>query len=154
MIKPELKRVGTEALKILLVEDNIGDVRLAQEAFQECDIRNDVIIAHDGEQALHVLRHPELDSGGTSPDLILLDLNLPKKDGRSVLKEIKNDSALKHIPVVVLTTSTADDDVIQAYELHANCYIVKPFELAEFMQVVQQIESFWLETVRLPRRAL
>jgi CheY-like chemotaxis protein len=136
--------------KILLVEDNPGDVRLTREALKEGKILNDLSVVGDGVEALAYLRREDGYAGAERPDLILLDLNLPKKDGREVLEEIKRDGDLKKIPVVVLTTSAAERDVLKAYDLHANCYIAKPVDLGQFMKVVQLIEDFWLTIVRLP----
>ena len=138
-------------LRILLVEDNPGDVRLTMEAFKEGKLRNHFQVARDGEEALAFLRSPDPTAPTVQPDLILLDLNLPKKDGREVLAVIKADPRLKRIPVVVLTTSKADQDILHAYNLHANCYITKPVDLEQFLRVVRAIEDFWLQIVRLPR---
>jgi two-component system, chemotaxis family, response regulator Rcp1 len=133
-------------VEILLVEDNPGDVRLTIEALRESKVRNNLHVAVDGVDALQRLR--SLDA--PRPDLILLDLNLPKKDGREVLAEIKADPALKTIPVVILTTSRAEQDVLRSYELQANCYISKPVDLEQFITVVKSIEDFWLTIVTLP----
>jgi len=141
-----------EAVEILLVEDNIGDVRLTQEAFREGKVRNALNVVMDGAAALEFLRREGNYHDACRPDLILLDLNLPKKDGRQVLAEIKNDEDLKRIPVVVLTTSQAEQDVLKAYNLHANCYITKPVDLDKFLSVVRSLEDFWLTLVRLPPR--
>lgn len=139
-------------IEILLVEDNPGDARLTLEAFKEGNIINNIIVMSDGVEALAYLRRQGAYVNATTPDLILLDLNLPKKDGREVLAEIKADERLRPIPVVVLTTSTAQDDVARAYGNHANCYITKPVDLNQFLRVVQSIENFWLSLVRLPSR--
>lgn len=136
--------------KILLVEDNPGDVRLTREALKEGKILNDLSVVGDGVEALAYLRREDGYAGAERPDLILLDLNLPKKDGREVLEEIKGDGDLKKIPVVVLTTSAAERDILKAYDLHANCYITKPVDLGQFIKVVQLIEDFWLTIVKLP----
>jgi chemotaxis family two-component system response regulator Rcp1 len=136
--------------KILLVEDNPGDVRLTREALKEGKILNELNVVEDGVEALAFLRREGRYADAVRPDLILLDLNLPKKDGREVLQEIKGDGALKKIPVVVLTTSAAERDILKAYDLHANCYITKPVDLEQFMRVVQLIEDFWLTIVKLP----
>lgn len=136
--------------KILLVEDNPGDVRLTREALKEGKILNDLSVVGDGVEALAFLRREDGYAGAERPDLILLDLNLPKKDGREVLEEIKGDGELKKIPVVVLTTSAAERDILKAYDLHANCYITKPVDLEQFIGVVQLIEDFWLTIVKLP----
>jgi chemotaxis family two-component system response regulator Rcp1 len=137
--------------RILLVEDNPGDVRLTIEALKEGKILNEVSVVEDGVEALAFLRRSGKYSGAAKPHLILLDLNLPKKDGREVLEEIKGDADLKKIPVVVLTTSAAERDILKAYNLHANCYITKPVDLEQFMRVVQLIEDFWLTIVKLPQ---
>ncbi|SDG56497.1 Response regulator receiver domain-containing protein [Roseospirillum parvum] len=144
----------TDGLDILLVEDNPGDARLASEAFKEGNIATRLHIVQDGIEALAFLRG-EGTGGGShrrAPDLILLDLNLPRKDGREVLAEIKNDPALRRIPVIVLTTSQAETDISHSYDLHANCYIVKPVDFDRFIEVVKGIESYWSSLVRLPRR--
>jgi len=143
---------GAEPIEILLVEDNPGDVRLTVEALKEGKVANNLTVAHDGEEALAMLRKEGRFSGVTRPDIILLDLNLPRVDGRQVLEQIKRDEALHQIPVVVLTTSQADQDVIRTYELHANCYITKPVDLNQFLRVIRSVEDFWLSVVRLPTR--
>ena len=132
------------------MEDNSGDVRLTREALKSDGLRNTLQVARDGVEALAYLRREGEFSRAVRPDLILLDLNLPRKDGREVLAEIKADEDLKRIPVVVLTTSQADEDILQAYGLHANCYITKPVDLNEFMSVVKAIDHFWFDIVRLP----
>jgi CheY-like chemotaxis protein len=139
-----------QPIEILMVEDNPGDVRLTQEAFREAKVRNNIHIATDGVEALAFLRRQGRYANVPRPDVILLDLNLPKKDGREVLAEIKADPNLLRIPVVVLTSSEAEEDVLKAYNLHANAYITKPVGLEQFMAVVRQIEGFWLEIVKLP----
>ena len=140
-------------IEILLVEDNPGDVRLTQEALKEGKIANHLSVAMDGMEALAFLRQ-EGDFGKMpEPDLILLDLNLPKKNGWEVLEEIKSDEQLKKIPVVILTTSRDEIDVLKSYKLHANCYIVKPVDLYQFVEVVKSIEDFWLTLVKLPPRS-
>ena len=137
-------------IEILLVEDNPGDVRLIKEVFKDAKIYNTMQVAYDGEAAMEILRRND---GNTSfPDLILLDLNLPKKDGREVLREIKGDDCLKCIPVVILTTSNAEEDLIETYKMNANCYITKPVDLDQFINVVKSIENFWLSIVKLPTR--
>jgi len=136
--------------KILLVEDNPGDIRLTREALKEGKILNDLSVVGDGAEALAFLRREGGYAQAAKPDLILLDLNLPKRDGREVLEEIKRDDDLKKIPVVVLTTSAAEQDILEAYDLHANCYITKPVDLGQFIKVVQLIEDFWLTIVKLP----
>jgi chemotaxis family two-component system response regulator Rcp1 len=137
-------------IDILLVEDNPGDVRLTQEAFKDAKVKNQLYIAKDGIEAMAFLHQEGKYKDDPRPDLILLDLNLPKKDGREVLEEIKNDETLRRIPVVILTTSKADEDILRTYDLHANCYISKPVDLDEFMTVIRSIENFWLTVVKLP----
>jgi chemotaxis family two-component system response regulator Rcp1 len=137
-------------VQILLVEDNPGDVRLTQEALKEGDLPNQLHVVKDGVEALAFLRREGVHADAPRPDLILLDLNLPKKSGREVLEVIKQDDGLKRIPVVVLTTSDAKTDIVQVYDLHANCFITKPVDLEDFMQVVRRIEEFWFSIVQLP----
>ena len=137
-------------IEILLVEDNPADVRLTQEALKEGKVRNNLFVARDGVEAIEFLRRQGPHANATKPDLILLDLNLPRKDGREVLAEIKNDDNLRTIPVVVLTTSSAEADILKSYNLHANCYITKPVDLEQFVQVIKSIDDFWLTVVRLP----
>ncbi len=137
-------------VEILLVEDNAGDVRLTKEALKEGKVYNNLHWAKDGVEALEFLRREGKHAKAPHPDIILLDLNLPKKDGREVLSEIKSDDQLKHIPVVILTTSKAEEDVLRSYKLHANCYITKPVDLGKFIVVVQSIDRFWLTVVTLP----
>jgi chemotaxis family two-component system response regulator Rcp1 len=137
-------------VEILLVEDNPGDVRLTKEALKEGKVYNNLHWAKDGVEALEFLRRQGKHANAPRPDIILLDLNLPKKDGREVLSVIKSDDHLKHIPVVVLTTSKAEEDVLRSYELHANCYVTKPVDLDKFIHVVKSIDSFWLTVVTLP----
>jgi two-component system, chemotaxis family, response regulator Rcp1 len=139
-------------VEILLVEDNPGDVRLTMEALKEGRLLNHVSVAEDGVEALAFLRQEGKYANEARPDLILLDLNLPKKDGREVLAEIKEDPELRHIPVVVLTTSTAEQDVLRTYDLHANCYISKPVDFDQFIQVVKSVGDFWFCVVILPSR--
>ncbi|MGD8743260.1 MAG: response regulator [Granulosicoccaceae bacterium] len=137
-------------IDILLVEDNPADVRLTREALKEAKVRNSLYVVEDGVDAMEFLnRHGEY-SDVPRPDLILLDLNLPKKDGREVLEEIKQDPELLRIPVVVLTTSRADEDILRSYDLHANCYVTKPVDLDQFITIVKSIEDFWLTIVKLP----
>lgn len=138
-------------IQVLLVEDNPGDVRLTQEVFKETKIRNKLHVITDGIEVMPFLRREGKYCDLPRPDLILLDLNLPKKDGRELLAEIKNDPALRHIPVVILTTSRADEDILNSYDLHVNCYITKPVDLEQFIKVVKGIEDFWLTIVKLPR---
>ena len=141
-------------IEILLVEDNPGDVRLAEEALNNRNVASHIHVAVDGEEAISFLRREDRYSDAPPPDLILLDLNLPKKDGREVLAEIKADDALQHIPVVVLTTSRSDEDIRTAYHLSANCYIAKPVDFDEFINVVKSIEDFWLSVVTLPPKVM
>ena len=143
-------RPMSRPVEILLVEDNPGDVRLTREALHEGKVRNNLNVAPDGVEALAFLRKQGAYAGAVRPDLILLDLNLPKKDGREVLEEIKADPALRNIPVVVLTSSQAEQDIVRAYDLHANCYVTKPVDLDQFIRVVQTIEDFWFTIVKLP----
>ena len=139
-----------DPIEILLVEDNPADVRLTQEALKEEKLRNNLHVVRDGVDALAYLRREGKYEKAVRPDLILLDLNLPKKDGREVLTEIKNDEKLKTIPVVVLTISNAEADILKSYNLHANCYIQKPLDLIQFSKVVKSIQYFWLTIVKLP----
>jgi two-component system, chemotaxis family, response regulator Rcp1 len=139
-----------QPIEILLIEDNLGDVRLTQEALREGKLANNLHVARDGVEAIEFLRRIGPFASAVRPDLILLDLNLPRKDGRAVLAEIKGDPDLRRIPVVILTTSEAEQDVVQSYDLHANCYVTKPLVLDSFVQVVRSIDSFWLTVVRLP----
>ncbi len=142
--------IPVEPINILLVEDSEGDVRLVMEALKEGKLSNHIHAVRDGVEAMDFLRKKGRHEKAVRPDLILLDLNLPKMDGREVLAEIKEDEQLKRIPVVVLTTSSAETDIIKTYNLHANCYIVKPLDLLQFIEVVKSIESFWLSIVKLP----
>ncbi|MBU4277575.1 MAG: response regulator [Proteobacteria bacterium] len=139
-------------VNILLVEDNPGDARLAQEALKENKVANTLHWVDDGVKALEFLRQQGPYADAPRPDVILLDLNLPRKDGREVLAEIKDDPDLKRIPVVVLTVSQAEEDILRTYDLHANCYITKPLDLDRFLEVVQQVENFWLTIVKLPNQ--
>ena len=136
---------------ILLVEDNPGDICLTQEALKEAKILNHLSVVEDGEEAMAFLRREGKHADAARPDLVLLDLNLPKKDGREVLAEIKGDEHLRRIPVVMLTSSDAEEDILKSYDLHVNCYITKPVELDQFVTVVKSIEDFWLSIVKLPR---
>ncbi len=140
-------------IDILLVEDNPGDSRLAKEALKDSKLKNNLFIVDDGEEAMKFLKKESPYENVPRPDLILLDLNLPKKDGREVLKEIKTDDHLKRIPVVILTMSKAEEDIFKSYNLHANCFITKPIDLDQFIKVVQSIENFWLTIVKLPNEA-
>ena len=137
-------------IEILLVEDNPGDVRLTMEALRDGKVRNNLHVAKDGVEAMAFLHQEGPHENAARPDLVLLDLNLPRKDGREVLAEIKADPELQTIPVVVLTTSRAEQDVLQSYQLQANCYISKPVDLEQFITVVRSIEEFWLTIVTLP----
>ena len=138
-------------VEVLLVEDNPGDVRLTLEALKDGKVNNHLSVVEDGVEALAFLRREGKYADASRPDLILLDLNLPKKDGREVLAEIKTDEDLKRIPVVVLTTSKAEEDILKTYNLHANCYITKPVDFDQFVIVVRLIEDFWFTIVKLPR---
>lgn len=139
-------------IEILLVEDNPADVRLTREALKDGKVLNTLHVVGDGEQAMAYLRKEGPYAGEPTPDVILLDLNLPRKDGREVLTEVKGDRTLRRIPVIVLTTSEAEQDVLRTYDLHANCYITKPVDLDHFIGVMQSIQDFWLSIVRLPPR--
>jgi len=143
-----------KSINILLVEDNPGDADLAREALDSSKMNNKLQVVDDGEKAMAFLRREGPYADAPRPDLILLDLNLPKKDGRQVLAEIKSDEGLKRIPVVILTTSRAEEDVIKSYNLHANCYITKPIDLNQFLHVVRSIEDFWLSIVVLPPKEI
>ena len=144
--------VETRNKTILLVEDNRGDIRLIQEALKKTAAQCEVVIARDGMEAMQYLRQDGEFAGAVRPDLILLDLNLPKKDGREVLAEIKADPSLKHIPIIVLTTSRNEEDIFKSYDLHVNCYISKSRNLSELFKIVRGIEEFWLETATLPSK--
>jgi chemotaxis family two-component system response regulator Rcp1 len=137
-------------VEILMVEDNPGDVRLTMEALRDAKVLNHMSVAADGVEAMAFLRREGKHAHAPRPDLILLDLNMPRKDGREVLAEVKEDPDLRRIPVVILTTSTAEKDIVESYNLHANCYISKPVDLDQFLSVVKSIEDFWLTIVRLP----
>lgn len=138
------------AIEILLVEDNVGDVRLTKEALSEAKVPNRLHVAHDGVAALQFLRMEGPYSGSPRPDLVLLDLNLPRKSGLEVLAHIKQDPVLRAIPVIILTSSNAESDVLKSYDNHANAYITKPVELEKYFAIVEHIDDFWLATVRLP----
>jgi len=142
--------MSVRVIEILLVEDNPGDVRLIIEAFKEGKILCNLSVVGDGVEALQYLNREEKYENSPRPDIIMLDLNLPRKDGRQVLEEIKSDERFKRIPVMVLTTSSAEEDILRSYNLHANCYITKPVDLDQFMNLVKSIENFWLTIVRLP----
>jgi chemotaxis family two-component system response regulator Rcp1 len=141
---------NSKVIDILLVEDNEGDARLALESMRDSKICNKMHHVSDGEEAMAFLRKEGKYAKAPRPDLILLDLNLPKKDGRQVLAEIKEDDGLKRIPVVILTVSSAEEDILKSYNLHANCFITKPIDLNQFMKVVRSVEDFWLTIVKLP----
>ncbi len=142
--------VGGQAVEILLIEDNAGDVELAREGLLECKIRNNLHVVGDGVEASAFLHRRGAYAARPRPDLIILDLNLPKRDGRELLREIKEDEHLKQIPVVILTTSAAEEDILRSYSLHANCYVTKPLGIDQFLTVVRSIESFWFTIVKLP----
>jgi two-component system, chemotaxis family, response regulator Rcp1 len=144
--------VNANPVEILLVEDNLGDIRLTTEAFKEGRLLNNISVVRDGAEALLYLRRQANYADAKRPDLILLDLNLPKKDGRTVLADIKADDELKHIPVIILTTSEAEQDILRSYQLHANCYITKPVDMDQFMKVIKYVEGYWFSIVRLPPR--
>jgi two-component system, chemotaxis family, response regulator Rcp1 len=146
--------IGITPIDILLVEDNPGDARLAQEALRDSKIHNVISVARDGVEAMQFLRKEERFAAAKTPDLVLLDLNLPRKDGREVLAEIKSDPVLRRIPVVILTTSRDEEDVVRTYDLHANCFITKPIDLSQFMRVIRSIEGFWLSIVKLPPKEI
>jgi CheY-like chemotaxis protein len=142
--------VEDKAVDLLLVEDNPGDVRLTKEALKESKVRNNLFVVEDGVEAMSFLRKEGKYASVPRPDLIILDLNLPRKSGREVLAELKNDDDLKYIPVVVLTISKAEEDIIRAYSNHANCYITKPLDFAKFIDIIKSIQEFWLAIVKLP----
>jgi CheY-like chemotaxis protein len=142
--------VINEPIEILLIEDNPADVRLTQEAFREARIHNNLHVVQDGVSAMAFIHQTAPHQHAPRPDLILLDLNLPKKDGREVLKEIKSDSNLRQIPVVILTTSEDEKDVLRSYDLHANAYLVKPIDVVKFVKMIHSLENFWLSIVKLP----
>jgi two-component system, chemotaxis family, response regulator Rcp1 len=141
---------GSKPVDILLVEDNPGDVRLAQEALKESKVHNNMFVVGDGVEAMEFLRKQGKFASVPRPDLVILDLNLPRKNGREVLADIKSDNSLKRIPVVVLTVSRDEQDILKAYDLHANCYITKPIDFEQFLKITKTIEEFWLTIVRLP----
>jgi two-component system, chemotaxis family, response regulator Rcp1 len=144
------KEEDAKRVEILLVEDSPGDVRLTQEALRDAKMQNALHVASDGLEATDFLWRQGKHSNAPRPDLILLDLNLPKKSGREVLEDIKRDPSLKSIPVVILTTSASEEDILRSYQLHANCYITKPLDLDRFLKVVKTIDNFWLAIVKLP----
>jgi len=145
-----LEQERNTPVEILLVEDNPGDVRLTQEALKESKVTNNLSVAEDGVEALAFLKREGKYADAPRPDLLLLDLNLPKKDGRELLEEIKANENLRRIPVVVLTTSKAEEDIVRMYNQHANCYITKPIDFDQFIEVIKSIENFWLTIVKLP----
>jgi two-component system, chemotaxis family, response regulator Rcp1 len=151
-----VESIGTDAfaIEVLLVEDSPGDVRLTREAFKDAKVHINLHVASDGAKAMAFLKREGEYANVPRPDLVLLDLNLPKKDGREVLDEIKQSPSLKTIPVVILTTSSSEADILRSYQLHANCYITKPVGLEGFLTVVKSIDSFWLSVVRLPREVV
>ena len=151
-----MESIGTNAspIEVLLVEDSPGDVRLTREAFKDAKVHISLHVASDGAEAMAFLGREGSYVNAPRPDLILLDLNLPKKDGREVLEEIKESASLKTIPVVILTTSASEEDILRSYRLHANCYITKPVDLAGFLKVVKSIDNFWLSVVKLPHEVL
>ena len=146
------EEIDMRPVEILLVEDNAGDVELAREALRECKLRNNLHAVGDGVEASAFLHRRGSYASRPRPDLIILDLNLPKRDGRDLLREIKEDETLKRIPVVILTSSAAEEDIIRSYSLHANCYVTKPLGLEQFLKVVRSIEDFWFTIVKLPPR--
>ena len=150
-----MQSIGTDAapIEVLLVEDSPGDVRLTREAFKDAKVHINLSVASDGIEAMAFMKREGKHVNAPRPDLILLDLNLPRKDGREVLEEIKGCAALKSIPVVILTTSASDADIQRSYQANANCYIAKPVDLEGFLKVVHSIDSFWLSVVKLPREA-
>jgi CheY-like chemotaxis protein len=148
-----MESIGTDAkpMEVLLVEDSAGDVRLTREALKDAKVHVHLQVVSDGIEAMAFLKREGQHVQAPRPDLILLDLNLPKKDGRQVLEEIKQSPSLKSIPVVILTTSASEADILRSYMLHANCYITKPVDLNGFLDVVKSIDNFWLSVVKLPR---
>lgn len=142
-----------KTIDILIVEDNKGDARLIREIFNENKVFTSLHFVSDGVEAMNFLFAREKYKGFLKPDLIILDLNLPKKDGREVLAEIKSDPELKHIPVVIMTSSQAEEDIFRSYNLHANCYVTKPIDLSQFIKVIKSIENFWFSVVKLPLKS-
>ncbi|MBN1410772.1 MAG: response regulator [Spirochaetales bacterium] len=145
-------RADGTPIEILLVEDNPGDVRLTLEALKESKVHNNISVVKDGEEALAFLRQQDRFANSPRPDIVLLDLNLPKLNGVEVLTEIKSDPNLKRIPVVILTTSKDEEDILKTYNYHANCYVTKPVDFDKFLLVVKSIEDFWLNIVKLPHK--
>lgn len=140
-----------DPIKILLIEDNEGDILLTTEALEECKVPNELRILRDGNEALLFLMSQSKQNTSDLPDLILLDINLPKKNGHEVLQSVKNHPDLKHIPIIILTTSSSEIDILKAYQEHANCYIVKPLEVDDFIEITSKIEEFWLNIAKLPK---
>lgn len=145
-----MKNRPLKSIDILVVEDNPGDARLIREILNENKIFSSLYMAKDGVEAMDFLHNKGKFKSVPLPDLIILDLNLPKKDGREVLSEIKSDDRLKHIPIVIMTISQAEEDILKSYDLHANCYITKPIDLNQFITIVRSIEDFWFSVVKLP----
>ncbi|HTA42607.1 MAG TPA: response regulator [Bryobacteraceae bacterium] len=150
MLEEDVRAANVRPIEILMIEDNPGDVRLTQEALKTGRVLNHLAVARDGMEAMEYLHRTGPFGNACCPDLILLDLNLPRKDGREVLAEIKADERLKHVPVVVLTTSKTEEDILRSYKLHANCYVTKPIDFSQFVSVVRSIEDFWFTVVKLP----
>ena len=146
-----MNNVAVRPVEILLVEDSAGDVELMEEGLKEGKVLHHLNVARNGVEAIKFLRRQGKYTDAAEPDIILLDLNMPRKDGREVLQEIKDDNQLKHIPVVILTTSQAEQDILKSYQLHANSYITKPVDLAQFFEVIKTLEDFWFVVVRLPK---
>lgn len=142
--------MDNEPIKILLVEDNEGDILLTTEALEEWKVKNELKVLRNGNDALNFLLTSSLTQHHDLPDLILLDINLPKKNGHEVLQSAKNHPNLKHIPIIILTTSSSEIDILKAYQAHANCYIIKPLDVSDFMNVTSKIEEFWFSTAKLP----
>lgn len=148
-----MKNPNLKAVDILVVEDNSGDARLIKEVLYDNKIFSSLYLAKDGVEAMDFLKNKGQFKNAPKPDLIILDLNLPRKDGREVLAEIKTDEELKHIPIVIMTISQAEEDILKSYNLHANCYITKPIDLNQFIKVVKSIEDFWFSVVKLPPKS-
>jgi CheY-like chemotaxis protein len=148
-----MDRISLRPIRILLVEDNPADVRLTIEALKDAKVNNEIAVAQDGLEAMRMLRREGDHVDAFRPDIILLDLNLPRRSGHEVLAELKSDPALKRIPVVIMTSSDGEDDIMRSYDLHANCYVTKPLDLRQFSRVVQSLDDFWFSIVRLPGQA-
>ncbi len=146
-----MNKYNNSIIEILLVEDNPGDIRLTQETLKEAKVKNSIHITTDGVEAMEFLRHEGKFKDVPRPDLILLDLNMPRKNGLEVLSEIKTDDTLKQIPIVILTVSNNEEDILKSYNLHANCFITKPVDLNQFLKVIKSIDNFWLTIVKLPK---